>query len=60
VKNIYGMKLHSYANLEDGRDKSSSTIIFRVPGGWIYGIPDEYGRSWVLVPFNNEFEGDKP
>jgi len=56
MKNIYEMKLHDYVSLEDGRDKASSTIVLRVPNGWIYGIPDEYGRSWVFVPFDNEFD----
>ena len=54
---VYGMKLHETATLNDG------TSIIRVPGGWIYTIAKEshwldsertmvYSHSSVFVPNN--------
>lgn len=57
MKTIYDLKLHEILNIQ--LDK----IVTRVPGGWIYCIPNNNEQNItynsVFVPYNNEFEGGK-
>lgn len=50
MKDIYSLAMHEKTSLEDGRDTQNSTLIMRVPGGWLYGMSHGFGREWVFVP----------
>lgn len=52
---IFSMGLHEIGLFIDGPIK---IYILRVPGGWIYSVPErgEFPTFGVFVPFNNEFQ----
>ena len=50
-KTIYNLELHEYLDI-------SGFSVLRVAGGWIY--LDKSSSVMVFVPFNNEYQGEKP
>lgn len=47
---IHDLELHEYVEID------SSTLVARVPGGWIYQVVTPFGINGTFVPFNEEFK----
>ena len=65
MSDIYSLKLHETIKINNPRYDDcgnvrycykNTTIITRVPGGWIYGTMTVQGIDSVFVPFNDEFQ----
>lgn len=64
IVDLHKMKLHEEEHISV-HGKITSTVIVRVPGGWIYHLMEHryiysVGYDWqtitsTFVPFNNEF-----
>ena len=52
MKSIYDLDLHEKAKLDD------TTVVTKVPGGWIYKYLGIGNVEAVFVPFSPEFQGD--
>ena len=58
MKNIYELDLHEFTRLS--YDEGTTVVVFRVAGGWIYRFGPPSQRQTVFIPFDNEFQGQKP